>query len=73
MPAHFDTWCEALATYGADRIFKEDVFFAMGGRPTRDIVVDLNSEQGLIFSLGPQNFSALRREGAWCLRTRLRE
>jgi HAD superfamily hydrolase (TIGR01509 family) len=47
MPAHFDAWCEALAEFGAGGIFKEDVFFAMGGRPTRDIVVDLNSEYGL--------------------------
>ena len=44
MPAHFDAWCEALATFGAGGVFKEDVFFAMGGRPTKDIVVDLNSE-----------------------------
>jgi len=47
MPAHFDAWCEALASYGAGGIFKEDVFFAMGGRPTRDIVADLNTEYDL--------------------------
>ena len=47
MSAHFDAWCEALAVFGAGGIFKEDVFFAMGGRPTRDIVADLNQEYDL--------------------------
>ena len=47
MPAHFEAWCEALAYYGAGNVFKEDVFYAMGGRPTKDIVVDLNDEYGL--------------------------
>jgi HAD superfamily hydrolase (TIGR01509 family) len=47
MPAHFEAWCEALALYGAGGIFKEDVFFAMGGRPTLDIVVELNDEYDL--------------------------
>jgi HAD superfamily hydrolase (TIGR01509 family) len=47
MPAHFEAWCEALAYYGAKNVFQEDVFYAMGGRPTKDIVVDLNAEYGL--------------------------
>ena len=47
MSAHFEAWCEALAIYGAGGVFKEDVFFAMGGRPTRDIVVELNDEYDL--------------------------
>ena len=47
MPAHFEAWCEALALHGAGGIFKEDVFFAMGGRPTMDIVVELNDEYNL--------------------------
>lgn len=47
MPAHFEAWCDALALYGAKGIFKEDVFMAMGGRPTRDIVVELNDEYDL--------------------------
>lgn len=59
MPAHFDAWCEALAAYGAGGIFKEDVFFAMGGRPTRDIVVDLNSEYGL--KLDPEAIALAKR------------
>lgn len=60
MPAHFDAWCEALASYGAGGIFKEDVFFAMGGRPTKDIVVDLNSEYGL--KLDPSAIALAKRE-----------
>lgn len=60
MPAHFDAWCEALASYGAGGIFKEDVFFAMGGRPTRDIVVDLNEEYDL--KLDPEAIALAKRE-----------
>jgi HAD superfamily hydrolase (TIGR01509 family) len=47
MPAHFEAWCEALSAYGAKGILGEDVFYAMGGRPTHDIVEDLNGEHGL--------------------------
>ena len=60
MPAHFDAWCEALAAYGAGGVFKEDVFFAMGGRPTKDIVVDLNNEYGL--KLDPSAIALAKRE-----------
>jgi HAD superfamily hydrolase (TIGR01509 family) len=60
MPAHFDAWCEALAAFGAGGIFKEDVFFAMGGRPTREIVADLNSEYGL--KLDPEAVALAKRE-----------
>ena len=47
MPVHFEAWCEALEQVGAGGIFGEDVFYAMGGRPTKDIVVQLNVEYGL--------------------------
>jgi len=60
MPAHFDAWCEALALYGAGGVFKEDVFFAMGGRPTRDIVVELNDEYNL--HLDPEAVAMAKRE-----------
>ncbi len=60
MPAHFDAWCEALALYGAGGVFKEDVFFAMGGRPTRDIVVELNDEYDL--RLDPEAVAFAKRE-----------
>jgi hypothetical protein len=60
MPAHFDAWCEALATYGAAGVFKEDVFFAMGGRPTRDIVVEINNQYGL--KLDPEAIALAKRD-----------
>lgn len=60
MPAHFEAWCEALSLQGVGGIFKEDVFIAMGGRPTRDIVVDLNSEYGL--KLNPETVALAKRE-----------
>lgn len=60
MPAHFEAWCEALALYGAGGIFKEDVFLAMGGRPTIDIVVQLNDENNL--RLDPVKVAMAKRE-----------
>lgn len=60
MPAHFEAWCEALALHGAGGIFKEDVFIAMGGRPTRDIVVEINSEYDL--RLNPEAVALAKRE-----------
>lgn len=60
MPAHFEAWCEALSLYGAGGIFKEDVFFAMGGRPTMDIVVELNDEYDL--KLDPVAVAFAKRE-----------
>src|SRR6187431_1300259 len=60
MPAHFEAWCEALAQHGAGGIFKEDVFIAMGGRPTRDIVVELNCEYDL--KLNPESVALAKRE-----------
>ncbi len=60
MPAHFDAWCEALALYGAHGVFKEDVFFAMGGRPTKDIVVELNDKYDLM--LDPAKVAMAKRE-----------
>lgn len=60
MPAHFEAWCEALALYGAGGVFKEDVFLAMGGRPTRDIVVELNDEYDL--HLDPAAVAFAKRE-----------
>jgi len=47
MPWHFRAWCEALKSFGTTHMFEEDVFYAMGGRPTTDIVVELNGEFGL--------------------------
>ncbi|MEM9236464.1 MAG: HAD family phosphatase [Verrucomicrobiota bacterium] len=60
MPAHFEAWCEALSYYGAANVFQEDVFYAMGGRPTKDIVADLNSEYGL--KLDPEAVAMKKRQ-----------
>ena len=60
MPAHFEAWCEALALHGAGGVFKEDVFIAMGGRPTLDIVIDLNSQNDL--KLDPETVAFAKRE-----------
>ena len=60
MPAHFEAWCDALSVHGAAGIFKEDVFFAMGGRPTMDIVVELNDEYDL--KLDPEAVALAKRE-----------
>ena len=47
MPVHFKAWCKALEEQGQGDVLPEDVFYAMGGRPTRDIVRIINGEQGL--------------------------
>lgn len=60
MPAHFEAWCQALAMHGAGGVFREDVFFAMGGRPSADIVEELNSEYDL--KLHPGNIALAKRE-----------
>lgn len=59
MPAHFEAWCRALEDHGAPGVFPEDVFYAMGGRPTRDIVEIINGEQGL--RLDPDAISYSKR------------
>ncbi len=60
MPAHFEAWCEALAHFGAANILAEDVFYAMGGRPSKDIVHDLNAEYSL--KLDPTMVTLAKRE-----------
>jgi HAD superfamily hydrolase (TIGR01509 family) len=60
MPYHFEAWCEALSLHGAANIFKEDVFYAMGGRPTKDIVVEINDEYNL--KLDPEAVAFAKRE-----------
>ena len=60
MPAHFEAWCDALAVYGAGGVLREDVFFAMGGRPSHDIVMEINSLYGL--KLDPEAIALAKRE-----------
>ena len=59
MPAHFEAWCKALSDHGSPGVFPEDVFYAMGGRPTRDIVEIINGEQGL--KLDPEAIAFSKR------------
>lgn len=59
MGVHFTAWCEALAKHGAANVFQEDVFYAMGGRPTTDIVRELNGELGL--KLDPESVAVDKR------------
>lgn len=59
MPAHFNAWCQALAKQDAQHVFPEDVFYAMGGRPTKDIVTELNGEFGL--HLDPEEVAVDKR------------
>jgi len=49
-----------LSLYGAGGVFQEDVFLAMGGRPTHDIVVELNDEYDL--HLDPEAVGIAKRE-----------
>jgi HAD superfamily hydrolase (TIGR01509 family) len=60
MSAHFEAWCEALALHGASSIFKEDIFYAMGGRPTIDVAVELNN--GYNLRLDPAAVAFAKRE-----------
>jgi beta-phosphoglucomutase-like phosphatase (HAD superfamily) len=60
MSAHFEAWCEALALHGASGIFKEDIFHAMGGRPTIDVAVELND--GYNLRLDPAAVAFAKRE-----------
>ena len=60
MPAHFEAWCDALALYGANGVLREDVFFAMGGRPSHDIVMEINDLYGL--KLDPESIALAKRD-----------
>ncbi|MBQ1014605.1 HAD-IA family hydrolase [Micromonospora sp. M51] len=58
MPLHYVAWQRALAEWGCE--FPEDLFYAWGGRPTADIIVELNEQQGLAM---PVAAVVERREG----------
>jgi beta-phosphoglucomutase family hydrolase len=45
MPVHFVAWRDMLAPYGLD--FPEDVFYALAGMPSAQIVARLAAEQGI--------------------------
>lgn len=61
MPAHFAAWSHALIEAKVPKnVFPEDVFYAMGGRPTKDIVVELNGEHNL--NIDPEFVIYAKRE-----------
>lgn len=45
MPLHYLAWKKALAEWNC--AFPEDLFYAWGGRPVKEIITDLNQQQGL--------------------------
>ncbi len=45
MPAHYRAWLHVTGAHGI--AFDEDRFYALGGRPTRDIVATLAGEAGI--------------------------
>jgi len=60
MPTHFAAWCTALSQFNVPKsVFPEDVFYSMGGRPTKDIVVELNGDFDL--SLNPEEIALAKR------------
>lgn len=50
MSLHYDAWKMALEPHGA--VLPEDLYYSWGGRPTREIVEELNKMQGL--SMDPE-------------------
>ena len=49
MPAHYRAWLTVCEAHGMT--FDEDRFYALGGRPTRDIVATLAAEFGVTLNL----------------------
>jgi HAD superfamily hydrolase (TIGR01509 family) len=45
MPLHYIAWKKALSEWGCT--FDEDLFYAWGGKPAREIISDLNTMNGL--------------------------
>jgi HAD superfamily hydrolase (TIGR01509 family) len=45
MPLHYIAWKRALGEWGA--VFPEDLYYAWGGRPVKEIIASLNAQQHL--------------------------
>src|SRR5579862_3726139 len=45
MPLHYIAWKKALS--GRNCVFEEELFYAWGGRPVREVIAALNQMQGL--------------------------
>jgi HAD superfamily hydrolase (TIGR01509 family) len=60
MPLHYRAWKAALAEWNCD--FPEDLFYAWGGKPVRNIIADLNQ----IYSLNmPIDALAIHKEALY--------
>lgn len=60
MPLHYVAWKTALAEWNCP--FPEQLFYAWGGRPVRDIIASLNEQHGLSM---PVDAVAHRKEGLY--------
>ena len=60
MPLHYIGWKQALAEWGAS--FDEDLFYAWGGKPPKEIIAGLNQMQGLAM---PVDLVAERKEALY--------
>jgi beta-phosphoglucomutase family hydrolase len=60
MPLHFVAWTKALAEWGCP--FDEELFYAWGGRPVREIISALNEMHGLQM---PVEAVSKRKEGLY--------
>jgi HAD superfamily hydrolase (TIGR01509 family) len=49
MPAHYQAWLHVTEMHGI--VFDEDRFYALGGRPTRDIVATLAREAAIVIDI----------------------
>lgn len=47
MPAHYAAWLEAFTEFDAGEYFPEDLFYSLGGVPTRDIIKLINEKNSL--------------------------
>lgn len=60
MPLHYVAWKKTLAEWNCP--FPEELFYAWGGRPVRDIIASLNEQHGLNM---PVDAVAHRKEGLY--------
>ena len=60
MPLHYVAWKTVLGEWNCE--FPEDLFYAWGGKPAKEIISDLNAMQGLQM---PVETLAVRKEGLY--------
>jgi HAD superfamily hydrolase (TIGR01509 family) len=60
MPLHYNAWKAVLADWNC--VYEEELFYAWGGKPVRNIIADLNQIHGLKM---PIEAVATRKEGLY--------